>query len=69
MAGAAHAFQVEPADWRLMGVVCGPCEVDPNIRSASEWCAWRVARTKERVEGAVSHPWRRYSSSRRTWRG
>ena len=33
--GAAAA---KPSDWRLMGVVCGPREADPNIRGADDWC-------------------------------
>ena len=32
-----------PPEWRLMGVVCGPREVDPKISSES-WVAWARAR-------------------------
>ena len=45
-----------PADWRLMGVVCGPREVDPNIRRADERCAWARGPNKERVEGRGDSP-------------
>ena len=39
-----------------MGVACGPREVDPNIHSAEEWCAWTRAPTDERVEGRGPSP-------------
>ena len=35
-----------PSTWRLMGVACGPREVDPNIHSAEEWCAGPEAPTQ-----------------------
>ena len=31
------AMAAKPADWRLMGVACGPHEVDPKVHSADEW--------------------------------
>ena len=34
-----EAMAAKPSTWRLMGVVCRPREVDPNIHSAEEWCA------------------------------
>jgi len=46
----------KPSDWRLMGVVCGPREVDPNIHSAEEWCAWARGPKGERVEGRGGSP-------------
>ena len=46
----------KPSDWRLMGVVCGPREVDPNIHSAEEWCAWASGPKGERVEGRGGSP-------------
>jgi hypothetical protein len=39
-----------PPEWRLMGVVCGPREVDPQIHSDS-WVAWARAPNGERVDG------------------
>ena len=39
-----------PPEWRLMGVVRGPREVDPQIRSES-WVAWARGPKGERVEG------------------
>lgn len=44
----------KPSTWKLMGVVCGPREVDPNIRSTEEWCAWARGPDKERLEGGKS---------------
>lgn len=43
-------------DWRIMGVVCGPREVDPAIHSPEEWCAWARGPNKERLEGRGSGP-------------
>jgi hypothetical protein len=51
-----NAAAAEPSDWRLMGVVCGPREVDPAIRSADEWCAWARGPNKERLEGRGPSP-------------
>jgi len=31
---------MKPLEWRIMGVVCGPREVDPMIRLATTWVAW-----------------------------
>src|SRR5688500_19993426 len=45
------AFAAKPSDWKLMGVVCGPREVDPAIRNPEEWCAWARGPNKERLEG------------------
>ena len=51
--GAAAA---KPSDWRLMGVVCGPRETDPNIRGADDWCTWPRAPKGERAEGRGPSP-------------
>lgn len=51
-----NAYAAKPSTWRLMGVVCGPREVDPSIRSADEWCAWARGPDKERLEGRGSSP-------------
>ena len=45
-----------PADWRLMGVVGGPRDLDPKIHGANEWCAWARGPNKERVEGRGLSP-------------
>ena len=37
-------------------VACGPREVDPNIHSAEEWCAWARGPDRERLEGRGSGP-------------
>ena len=34
-----RAEAMKPLEWRIMGVVCGPREVDPMIRGTS-WVAW-----------------------------
>ncbi len=44
-----------PRDWRLMGVVRGPREVDPAIRSES-WVAWARGPAGERVDGQGDTP-------------
>ncbi len=44
-----------PPDWRLMGVVLGPREVDPKIQSAS-WVAWARGPDGERVDGQGESP-------------
>ena len=46
----------KPPDWRIMGVVCGPREVDPKVHSPEEWCAWARGPNKERLEGRGSGP-------------
>lgn len=38
------------------GVVCGPREVDPAIRSADEWCAWARGPNKERLDTRGTSP-------------
>jgi len=53
MDGASAA---KPSTWRIMGVACGPCEVDPKVHSAEEWCAWARGPEKERLEGRGSGP-------------
>ena len=50
------AWAAKPSDWRLMGVVCGPREVDPSIHSAEELCAWAKGPKGERLEGRGSGP-------------
>jgi hypothetical protein len=50
------AIAAKLSDWRLMGVVCGPREVDPKIRSTEEWCAWARGPKGERLEGRGSGP-------------
>ena len=45
----------KPSTWRLMGVVC-PREIDPNIHSAEEWCAWARGQNRERLEGRGTGP-------------
>jgi hypothetical protein len=44
------AMATLPPEWRLMGVVCGPREVDPQIHSDS-WVAWARGPNGERVDG------------------
>ncbi len=44
-----------PPEWRLMGVVLGPRELDPKIQSAS-WVAWARGPDGERVEGQGESP-------------
>jgi len=44
------------SDWTLRGVVNGPREVDPAVRSPDEWCAWARGPNKERIEGRGSSP-------------
>ena len=46
----------KPSDWRLMGMACGPREVDPKVNSSEEWCAWARGPNKERMEGRGSGP-------------
>ena len=50
------AMAAKPADWKLMGVACGPPEADRKVRSADEWCAWARGPNKERLEGRGSGP-------------
>ena len=44
-----------PLKWRLMGVVLGPREADPVIRSET-WVAWARGPLGERVEGQGTFP-------------
>ena len=44
-----------PADWRLIGLVCGPGELDPNIRSPDDWSAW-ARPEQQRVEDRDDSP-------------
>lgn len=44
-----------PLGWRLMGVVAGPREADPIIRSES-WIAWADGPEGERAEGDGGFP-------------
>ena len=46
----------KPSDWNVMGVLCGPREVDPAVHSADEWCVWARGPNKERVEGRGPSP-------------
>ena len=50
------AMAAKPSTWKLMGVACGPREVDPNIHSAGEWCAWARGPAGERLEGRGTGP-------------
>ena len=50
------AMAAKPSTWKLMGVACGPREVDPNIHSAEEWCAWARGPDRERLEGRGTGP-------------
>jgi len=50
------AMAAKPSDWRLMGVVCGPREIDPKIRTEGEWCAWARGPDRERLEGRGTGP-------------
>jgi hypothetical protein len=44
------AMATLPPEWRLMGVVRGPREVDPQIHS-DLWVAWARGPNGERVDG------------------
>jgi hypothetical protein len=44
-----------PTGWQIMGVVRGPREVDPTIRSAT-WTAWARGPAGDRVEGSGDTP-------------
>lgn len=61
------AMAAKPSTWRLMGVVCGPREVDPAIRGSEEWCAWARGPDKERRRGtrdwAARRPVRAHSET------
>ncbi len=46
----------KPSTYRLMGVVCGPREVDPSMRSSEEWCALARGPGHERIEGRGPSP-------------
>ncbi len=50
------AEAAKPSDWRLMGVVRGPREIDPKIRTEGEWCAWARGPRGERLEGRGTGP-------------
>ena len=50
------AGTAKPSNWQLMGVVCGPREIDPVIRSTEEWCAWARGPKGERIEGRGTSP-------------
>ena len=51
-----YAMAAKPSNWQIKGVVCGPREIDPAIRSTEEWCAWARGPDKERVEGRGTSP-------------
>ena len=51
-----NAFAAKPWDWRLMGVACGPREVDPGFHSSEEWCAWARGPNGKREEVRGSSP-------------
>jgi hypothetical protein len=44
-----------PPEWWMMGVVCGPREVDPQIHSES-WGAWARGPNGQRAEGRGESP-------------
>lgn len=44
-----EVMTAKPSAWRLMGVACGPREVDPTVHSAEEWCAWATGLNHERL--------------------
>jgi hypothetical protein len=46
-----EAAAAKPSDWQIKGVVRGPRDIDPKLRSTDEWCAWARGPDKERVEG------------------
>ena len=50
------AMAAKPTDWKLMGVACGPREVDRKVHSSEEWCAWARGPNKERLEGRGTGP-------------
>ena len=50
------AMAAKPADWRLMGVACGPREVDPKSTAPMSGAPGREVRDKERLEGRGSGP-------------
>ena len=45
----------KPSDWTLRGVVCGPREVDPTIRS-SNWVAWAAGPDGSKLQGTGESP-------------
>ena len=49
------AMAAKPSDWTLRGVVCGPREVDPQIRSTS-WVAWATGPEGARLQGDGPSP-------------
>jgi hypothetical protein len=56
----------KPDGWQLKGVVLGPCEIDPTIRSP-DWVAWARGPDGRREEGKARHPRIRYSTSATSW--
>ena len=50
------AMAAKPSTWKLMGVACGPRELDPKIRTEGEWCAWARGPKNERAEGRGTGP-------------
>ena len=50
------AMAAKPSTWRLLGVACGPREVDPKVHTPEEWCAWARRPGKGRLEGRGSGP-------------
>ena len=49
------AMAAKPSDWTLRGVVCGPREVDPQIRG-SGWVAWATGPDGGRLQGTGESP-------------
>ena len=49
------AMAAKPSDWPLRGVVCGPREVDPQIRG-SGWVACATGPDGERLQGSGESP-------------
>lgn len=50
-----RAEAMKPLEWRIMGVVCGPRELDPVIRSEN-WVAWARGPNGAREQGSGSTP-------------
>ena len=46
-----EAMAAKPSTWKLMGIACGPRELDPKIRTEGEWCAWARGPKGERTKG------------------
>lgn len=49
------AMAAKPSDWTLRGVVCGPREVDPQIRG-SGWVAWATGPDGARLQATGESP-------------